>query len=88
MRSVWLGSRNDMVASRVVMLAAGGVALTGSAWPGIVTGLGIAALFGASAIEVIWTVRRGRLRRDSRLERAPWKASGREFSGGPDPSLE
>jgi hypothetical protein len=35
MRSVWLGSRNDMVANRVVMLAAGGVALTGSAWPGI-----------------------------------------------------
>jgi Co/Zn/Cd efflux system component len=58
MRSVWLGSRNDMVANRVVMLAAGGVALTGSAWPGIVTGLGIAALFGASAIEVIGKARR------------------------------
>jgi hypothetical protein len=33
-----------MVANGVVMLAAGGVALIGSAWPDIVTGLGIAAL--------------------------------------------
>ena len=52
--------RNDMVANGVVMLVAGGVALTGSAWPDIGTGLGIAALFGASAIEVIRIVRRGR----------------------------
>jgi hypothetical protein len=49
-----------MVANGVVVLAAGGVAPTGSAWPGIVTGLGIAALFGASAIEVNRTVGRWR----------------------------
>ena len=49
-----------MVANGVVMLVAGAVALTGSAWPDIVTGLGIAALFGALAIEVIRTVPRRR----------------------------
>jgi Co/Zn/Cd efflux system component len=53
MRSAWLCSRNDVVANAAVVLAAGGVALTGSAWPDIVVGLGIAALFGASAVEVI-----------------------------------
>jgi hypothetical protein len=45
-----------VLANGVVMLAAGGVALAGSAWPGIVTGLGIAPRFGASAIEVNRTV--------------------------------
>jgi Co/Zn/Cd efflux system component len=58
MRSAWLCSRNDVIANVAVVLAAGGVALTGSAWPDIATGLGIAALFGASAIEVIRKARR------------------------------
>jgi Co/Zn/Cd efflux system component len=58
MGSAWLCSRNDVVANAAVVLAAGGVALTGSAWPDIVVGLGIAALFGASAIEVIRRARR------------------------------
>jgi Co/Zn/Cd efflux system component len=54
MRSAWLCSRNDVVANAAVLLAAGGVALTGAAWPDIVVGLGIAGLFGAaSAVEVI-----------------------------------
>jgi cation diffusion facilitator family transporter len=58
MRSAWLCSRNDVVANAAVLLAAGGVALTGSAWPDVLVGLGIAALFGTSAIEVIRRARR------------------------------
>jgi Co/Zn/Cd efflux system component len=58
MRSAWLCSRNDVVANAAVVLAAGGVALTGSAWPDIVVGLAIAALFGASAVEIIRKARR------------------------------
>jgi Co/Zn/Cd efflux system component len=53
MRSVWLCSRNDVVANAGVLLAALGVALTGSAWPDIAIGLGIAGLFVTSAVEVI-----------------------------------
>jgi Co/Zn/Cd efflux system component len=58
MRSAWLCSRNDVVANAAVVLAAGGVALTGSVWPDIVVGLGIAALFGASAVKVIQGARK------------------------------
>ena len=36
-----------------VVLAALGVALTGSGWPDVVVGLGIAALFMASAFDVV-----------------------------------
>ena len=53
MRSVWLCSRNDVVANVGVLLAALGVALTGSGWPDIAVGLGIAALFMTSAVDVI-----------------------------------
>ncbi len=53
MRSVWLCSRNDVVANAGVLLAALGVALTGSAWPDVAVGLGIASLFVASAAGVI-----------------------------------
>jgi Co/Zn/Cd efflux system component len=53
MRSVWLCSRNDVVANAGVLLAALGVALTGSAWPDIAMGLGIAGLFVTSAVGVI-----------------------------------
>jgi Co/Zn/Cd efflux system component len=53
MRSAWLCSRNDVIANGAVLLAAGGVALTGSAWPDVVAGLLIAALFTTSAIDVI-----------------------------------
>jgi len=58
MRSAWLCSRNDVVANATVVLAAAGVALTGSAWPDILVGLAIAALFGASAVDVIRQARR------------------------------
>ena len=55
MRSAWLCSRNDVVANVAVVLAAACVALTGSAWPDILIGLGIAALFGVSAVGVVRT---------------------------------
>lgn len=53
MRSVWLCSRNDVTANAGVLLAALGVAFTGSAWPDIAVGAGIAALFLTSACGVI-----------------------------------
>jgi Co/Zn/Cd efflux system component len=53
MRSVCLCSRNDVVANVGVLLAALGVALTGSGWPDIAVGLAIAALFMASSVEVV-----------------------------------
>lgn len=53
MRSAWLCSRNDVIANISVLLAAGGVALSGSGWPDILIGLAIAALFVNSAIGVI-----------------------------------
>jgi Co/Zn/Cd efflux system component len=40
-----------------VLAAAGGVALTGSAWPDIVVGLTIAGLFMSSAVEVLRAAR-------------------------------
>ena len=52
MRSVWLCSRNDVIANAGVLLAAGGVGLTGSGWPDIAVGLAIAGLFMLSALEV------------------------------------
>ena len=53
MRSVWLCSRNDVIANGGVLLAALGVSLTASAWPDVLVGLAIAALFGVSAVAVI-----------------------------------
>lgn len=58
MRSAWLCSRNDVVANAAVIVAAGGVALTGSAWPDVTVGLLIAAMFGTSAVHVIRDGRR------------------------------
>ena len=53
MSSAWLCSRNDVLANGGVLLAAAGVSLSGSAWPDILVGLGIATLFGLSAVSVI-----------------------------------
>lgn len=58
MRSVWLCSRNDVVANVGVLAAAGGVAISGSAWPDITVGLLIAVLFVTSATTVIREARR------------------------------
>ena len=53
MRSVWLCSRNDIIANVSVLGAAVGVWLSGAGWPDIAVGLALAALFLRSAIFVI-----------------------------------
>lgn len=53
MSSVWLCSRNDLIANTAVICAAVGVWLSNSAWPDIIIGLGLAALFARSAITVL-----------------------------------
>ena len=53
MNSVWLCSRNDIVANVSVLIAAFGVKLTGSGWPDILVGLALALLFLRSALFVL-----------------------------------
>lgn len=65
MSSVWLCSRNDLIANMSVVAAAGGVLLTHSAWPDLVVGIAIAALFTRSAITVLSESRRELRRAES-----------------------
>ena len=63
MSSTFECSRNDVVANLGVLIAAAGVALTGRAWPDILAGAVVAALFLRSATRVIaqsWPVFRNR----------------------------
>lgn len=53
MNSVWLCSRNDIIANVSVIIAAIGVWLTASAWPDILVGLILAAVFLHSALFVL-----------------------------------
>jgi cation diffusion facilitator family transporter len=53
MRSTWLCSRNDLIANLSVLGAAAVVARTGSAWPDLVVGVSIAALFAQSGWGVL-----------------------------------
>jgi len=53
MSSVWLCSRNDIIANVSVLFAALGVWLTRSGWPDILVGLALAALFLRSALFVL-----------------------------------
>lgn len=53
MSSVWLCSRNDIIANVSVLFAAVGVWLTRSGWPDILIGLALAALFLRSALHVL-----------------------------------
>lgn len=53
MSSVWLCSRNDIIANISVLFAAAGVWLTHSGWPDILVGLALAALFLRSALQVL-----------------------------------
>jgi Co/Zn/Cd efflux system component len=53
MSSVWLCSRNDIIANISVLCAAVGVWLTSSGWPDILVGLALAALFLRSALFVL-----------------------------------
>ena len=57
MRSVWLCSRNDVMANAGVLVAALGVGLTGSPWPDVVVGLAVAGLLVTSAASVIRAAR-------------------------------
>lgn len=52
MRSVWLCSRNDIIANSAVLLAASGVWAVGSPWPDVVVGALICTLFLRSAFAV------------------------------------
>jgi Co/Zn/Cd efflux system component len=53
MSSVWLCSRNDIIANISVLLAAVGVWFTHTGWPDILIGLALSALFLRSAIVVL-----------------------------------
>ena len=53
MRSTWLCSRNDITANGAVLVAAAGVKILNSAWPDIVVGGAIAALFLKTAVAVL-----------------------------------
>ncbi len=57
-RAVWLFSRNDAIGNAVVVVAAGFVALTGTAWPDRIVALAIAALF----LQSSWVIIRDALR--------------------------
>jgi len=53
MHSVWLCSRNDIIANVSVLIAGGLVWLLHSGWPDIIVGMGIAGLFLRSAFHVL-----------------------------------
>ncbi len=53
MRSVWLCSRNDIVANVAVLMAALLVWWSGSAWPDLVVGGALAVLFSVTAASVL-----------------------------------
>lgn len=52
-KSVWICSRNDIISNSSVIVAAILVSFVQHPWPDIVVGLGIAALFLKSAIEIL-----------------------------------
>jgi cation diffusion facilitator family transporter len=52
-RSVWLCSRNDAIGNVAVILAAGGVWLTGTAWPDLIVAGLMAGLFLWSAGQIV-----------------------------------
>lgn len=53
MKSVWLCSRNDIIANCSVLAAAGLVLWSGTFWPDLIVGLGLTVLFTRSAFLVI-----------------------------------
>ena len=61
-RSVWLCSRNDAIGNVAVMLAAGGVAVTGTAWPDLVVAGLMAGLFLWSSLQIVVQALRERRR--------------------------
>ena len=57
MSSVWECSRNDIASNLAVLIAAGGVWVTGAAWPDILVAIGLTCLLTRSAIRVISSAR-------------------------------
>lgn len=53
LRSTWLCSRNDLIANGAVLVAAAAVAWSGSLWPDLIVGVGIALLFLRTAASVL-----------------------------------
>ena len=58
MRSVWLCSRNDMIANCAVLVSALGVARTGAAWPDVLVAAIMAILALQGAVAVVRQARR------------------------------
>lgn len=52
-RSVWLCSRNDAIGNVAVIMAAGGVWGTGTAWPDLTVAVIMASLFLWSSVSII-----------------------------------
>lgn len=52
-KSVWLCSRNDIIANVSVLLAAGVVFVTNSPWPDLIVGMGILFVFFRSALFIL-----------------------------------
>lgn len=52
-RSVWLCSRNDAIGNLAVIIAAGAVWYTQSAWPDLLVAIFMAGLFTRSAIQIL-----------------------------------
>jgi Co/Zn/Cd efflux system component len=53
LRSTWLCSRNDLIANLAVIASAGAVAVTGSAWPDLLVGGGLALLWLRTSLRVL-----------------------------------
>ena len=60
-RSVWLCSRNDAIGNLVVLIAASGVWVSGSAIPDLVVAFILASLFLSSALQIIKQAKREKL---------------------------
>jgi Co/Zn/Cd efflux system component len=58
MSSVWLCSRNDIIANVSVLGAAGLVSVTGSSWPDLIVGGALAVIFVRSAFHIFGESRR------------------------------
>jgi Co/Zn/Cd efflux system component len=52
-RSVWLCSRNDAIGNVAVIVAAGGVFASGTAWPDLLVAGVMASLFLNSSVQII-----------------------------------
>jgi cation diffusion facilitator family transporter len=72
LRSTWLCSRNDLIANGAVLVAAVLVAWSGSLWPDLIVGVGIAAVFIRTASSVL----RESLTELARVRNGAWEGAG------------